>query len=114
MKSLKSYIGRATGKIKKPVRGVIAPASLKILGDSNWGEKRTKDKNRHEAFRRRSEEITEFLSNPEQAIERIFEVKKRPKDKPLTIQIRDIACLEFPCGRDKRNRSFSGIVWAKY
>jgi len=29
-----------------------------------------------------------------QAVRRIFEVKKRPKDKPLTVQIRDIIYLE--------------------
>ena len=29
-----------------------------------------------------------------QAVRRIFEVKKRPKDKPLTVQIHDVTCLE--------------------
>ncbi len=29
-----------------------------------------------------------------QAVKRIFELKKRPKDKPLTVQIRDISRLE--------------------
>ena len=70
-KSIKGYIKKATGKVKPVGRGMLAPASLKILGDSNWGEKKTKDKTRHDAFRRRSRELTEFLSNPQKTMDRI-------------------------------------------
>lgn len=71
VKAIKGYIGKAAGKIKKPARGIVAPASLKILGGSNWGDKRTKDKNKYEAFNRRSEELTSLLSNPEKTMDRL-------------------------------------------
>ena len=70
-KSIKGYIKKATGKLKPTARGMLAPASMKILQSSNWGEKRTKDKTRLEAFRRRSDELTEFLSNPQKTMDRI-------------------------------------------
>lgn len=34
----------------------------------------------------------DFLNR--EAVERVFAVKKRPKDKPLTVQIQDINCLD--------------------
>jgi hypothetical protein len=77
-KAIKGYIKKATGKVKKvgakvkPVpRGMLAPASLKILQGSNWGEKKTKDETRQKAFTKRSKELTEFLSNPQKTVERI-------------------------------------------
>jgi hypothetical protein len=71
LKSIKGYIRKATGKVKKPARGLLAPASLKTLQSANWGDKRTKDKTRQQAFTRRSKELTEFLSNPQKTVERI-------------------------------------------
>jgi hypothetical protein len=71
VKAIKGYIKKATGKAKPAARGMLAPASLKILSDSNWGDKRTKDKNKYEAFNRRADELTSFLSNPEKTMERL-------------------------------------------
>ena len=71
VKSIKGYLRKATGKVKKPVRGMLAPASLKILQGSNWGDKKTKDETRQKAFTKRSKELTEFLSNPQKTMDRI-------------------------------------------
>jgi hypothetical protein len=71
-KAIKSYIKKATGKIKpEKAKGIIAPTSVKVLQKSNWGDTKTKDKDRYQAFERRSKELTEFVSNPVMAAERV-------------------------------------------
>lgn len=69
VKAIKSYISKAKGK--DLVRKMIAPASLTILERSNWGERRTRDKSRRQAYERRTEELTEFLTQPEKTLAKI-------------------------------------------
>ena len=71
VKAIKTYIGKASGRSKGLVRKMTAPASLSILERSNWGDKRTRDKSRREAFDRRSKELTEFLTRPEKTLKKI-------------------------------------------
>lgn len=69
-KSLREYVKRATGKLPA-LKGVIAPASLKILQKSNWGDTRTRDKTRQQAFQKRVGELTSFVANPMQLADRL-------------------------------------------
>jgi hypothetical protein len=73
-KAIKGYINKATGKIK-PVaakaKRIVGPTAQKVLSDSNWGDRRTVDKDRYQAFRRRAKELTEFVSNPQLAADRL-------------------------------------------
>ena len=73
-KAIKGYISKITGKTKatKAVgKRMIGPTSQRVLQDSNWGDKRTKDKNRYDAFDKRVSELRDFVSNPTLAAERL-------------------------------------------
>ena len=74
-KAIKGYLKKASGKVKDvgvKAKGITAPASLKVLQDSNWGDKRTKDKDRYQAFDRRVSELRDFVSNPQLAADRLM------------------------------------------
>jgi hypothetical protein len=71
-KAIKGYINKVTGKAVPKAKRIVGPAAQKVLGDSNWGDRRTKDKTRYQAFERRSKELTEFVSNPQLAADRLM------------------------------------------
>ncbi len=73
-KSLSSYIKKAkaaTEGLRELPRKSFVPASLKILQNSQWGDKKLKAKDRYEAFNQRFQELSDFLSEPNRAVERI-------------------------------------------
>lgn len=73
-KSIKSYINKAIGKAveKAPkAKRLVGPLSQRVLMDSNWGDKRTKDKDRQQAFERRVSELQEFVTRPQLAADRL-------------------------------------------
>ncbi len=73
-KSLSGYIKRAKAAGKAGAgfaRKAYVPASLSALENSFWGEKKEKSNERYDAFNKRYRELTEFMSNPHRAMERL-------------------------------------------
>lgn len=73
-KAIKGYINKASGKVKLAAakgKRIVGPTAQKVLQESNWGDKRTKDKSRLEAFHRRAKELNDFVGNPQLAADRL-------------------------------------------
>jgi hypothetical protein len=65
---------KVSGKVKpvaEKAKRIVGPTAQKVLQDSNWGDRRTKDKSRFDAFEKRSKELTEFVNNPQMAADRV-------------------------------------------
>ena len=74
-KAIKGYINKVKGKTVKAAetgKRIVGPAAQKVLSDSNWGDRRTVDKNRYQAFERRAKELNDFVSNPQLAADRLM------------------------------------------
>ena len=70
-KGISRYMKKASGKLPRgKVRQVIVPTTS-VLQLSNWGDKKTTDKNKRQALQRRSKELSEFINNPEIATDRL-------------------------------------------
>jgi hypothetical protein len=73
-KSLSGYIKTAKSAAKGGVgfaRKAYVPASMSVLENSFWGDKKDRSKDRYEAFNKRYRELSEFMSNPSKAIEKM-------------------------------------------
>jgi hypothetical protein len=119
--AIKGYMKKVSGKVKpvaEKAKRIVGPTAQKVLQDSNWGDRRTKDKSRFDAFEKRSKELTEFVNNPQMAADRVTKNTEAISDAAPNVaaiaQLKAINAAAFLHRKMPKSKSSVALVAQKF